>query len=54
MRKQRKMEYESPQVSEIDLLLTDFMQQLNDSQLKDMNVTTVTESEEDPFWSLQN
>lgn len=41
------MEYESPQVSEIDLLLTDFMQQLNDSRLKDMNVTEV---EDDDFW----
>lgn len=38
MRKQRKMEYESPQVAEIDLLLTDFMEELvNTDSLQDPN-----------------
>ena len=37
MRKQRKMEYESPQVAEIDLLLTDFMDDARASELKNFN-----------------
>lgn len=48
MRKQRKMEYESPQVAEIEIL-ADFMQQV-DASLKDMNKTY----EGDDFWSENN
>ncbi len=52
MRKQRKMEYESPQVAEIDLLLTDFMEEIGQSQdLPDMNVNNMNEDQnEKDFW----
>ena len=48
MKKQTKMEYVSPSVSEIELL-SDFMQQINAS-LKDMNKTY----EDDDFWTENN
>ena len=48
MRKQRKMEYEAPQVAEIDLLLTEFMGEVIDTGLEDMKVTGI---EDDDFWN---
>ena len=38
MRKQRKMEYESPQVSEMLVQVADFFADLKDSNLGDPNV----------------
>ena len=48
MKKQTKMEYVSPTISEMELL-ADFMQQIANSQdLPDMNVTV---DEDDDFWT---
>ena len=48
MKKQTKLEYVSPTISEMELL-ADFMQQITNSQdLPDMNVT---EDEDDDFWT---